>query len=113
MNRFTALSGYRIMWVMALFDLPVLSKGERSRATKFREALLDDGFVMMQLSCYIKFTAGREQADAVAKRIGERIPSGGKVDILFFTDTQYGNIKSYRGTGKSNRPAKPDQLQLF
>jgi hypothetical protein len=26
MAKFTALSGYRIMWVMALFDLPVLNK---------------------------------------------------------------------------------------
>ena len=37
----------------------------------------------------------------------------GKVDILFFTDAQYGNINSYRGKGKSPRPGVPDQLQLF
>ena len=45
---FSALSGYRIMWVMALFDLPVLSSDERKRATKFRESLLDQGFCMMR-----------------------------------------------------------------
>lgn len=58
---FRSLSGYRIMWVMALFDLPVLTPEERKRATKFREGLLDQGFCMMQFSCYLKFTAGKEQ----------------------------------------------------
>lgn len=113
MTEFTALSAYRIMWVMALFDLPVLSKEERSRATKFREHLLDQGFVMMQLSCYIKFTAGKEQADTVSAKIAAEVPVGGKVDVLFFTDAQYGNIKSFRGRGQSSKPAKPNQLQLF
>lgn len=101
------------MWVMALFDLPVLTTEQRSRATKFREYLLDMGFVMMQLSCYIKFTPSKEKADALAQKIGTEVPSGGKVDILFFTDAQYGNIQSYRGKGQSARPPKPDQLQLF
>lgn len=110
---FHSLSGYRVMWVMALFDLPVLTIDERRRATKFREFLLDQGFCMMQLSCYIKFTAGKDQADAVARRIGEVVPSGGKVDIIYFTDRQYEAIQSYRGVGQSSRPPKPDQLQLF
>lgn len=101
------------MWVMALFDLPVLTRKERGRATKFREYLLDQGFVMMQFSCYIKFTPGKEKADAVAAKVGVEVPPGGKVDILFFTDAQYGAIKSFRGRGQSNRPGKPDQLQLF
>lgn len=101
------------MWVMALFDLPVLTAEERKRATKFREHLLDQGFGMMQFSCYLKFTAGKEQAEALAGKIGAAVPAGGKVDILFFTDRQYETIKSFRGTGQRGRPGKPDQLQLF
>jgi CRISPR-associated protein Cas2 len=111
--KFLALSGYRVMWVMALFDLPVLTAEERKRATKFREYLLDEGFAMMQFSCYTRFTAGKEQADALAEQIGRNVPTGGKVDILFFTDRQYENIKSFRGRGQSSRPLKPTQLQLF
>jgi CRISPR-associated protein Cas2 len=101
------------MWVMALFDLPVLTSDERKRATKFREFLLDQGFCMMQFSCYIKYTAGKEQADGLAVKIGAEVPSGGKVDILFFTDRQYESIKSFRSGGQRDRPEKPDQLQMF
>lgn len=101
------------MWVMALFDLPVLTPEQRHRAAKFRNFLLDEGFCMMQFSCYIKYTAGKEQADALARKIGSEVPSGGKVDVLFFTDRQYENIRSFRSAGTRGRPEKPDQLQLF
>ena len=40
------------MWVMVVFDLPVLTKLERKRATQFRNDLLDEAFTMMQFSVY-------------------------------------------------------------
>lgn len=107
------LSGYRILWVMALFDLPVLTKPERKRATKFRAFLLDEGFVMMQFSCYLRFTAGKEQAETLTRRIGAHVPNPGKVEVIWFTDKQYQNIKSYRGRASQPRPSHPDQLALF
>jgi CRISPR-associated protein Cas2 len=110
---FVALSGYRIMWVMTLFDLPVLTPDERRNATKFREFLLDQGFCMMQLSCYIKYTAGKEQAEALTAKISAAVPEGGKVDVLFFTDRQYESIKSFYGEDHRRRPGRPEQLQLF
>ncbi|MGP0058489.1 MAG: CRISPR-associated endonuclease Cas2 [Beijerinckiaceae bacterium] len=113
MSANSLLSGYRVLWIMALFDLPVLTKPERKRATKFRQFLLDEGFMMMQFSCYIRFTAGKEQAEAITKRVGKAVPSSGKVDVIWFTDKQYENIQSFRGHGRESRPPKPDQLTLF
>ena len=37
------LSGYRLMWVVVMFDLPVVERAERKAATEFRNALLDMG----------------------------------------------------------------------
>lgn len=107
------LSGFRILWIMALFDLPVLTKPERKRATKFREFLLDEGFAMMQFSCYLRFTSGKEQAEVLTRKIGTAVPSPGKVEVLWFTDKQYQNIKSYRGREANSRPGRPEQLALF
>jgi CRISPR-associated protein Cas2 len=109
----SALSGYRIMWVMVVFDLPVLTKLERKKASRFRLDLLDEGFTMMQLSVYLRFTAGKEQAMALTERVGRKVPRDGKVDVLFFTDKQYQNIYSFRGKRDGPRPDKPDQLALF
>ncbi len=112
-SSFVTLSGYRVLWVLALFDLPVLTKAERKRATKFRKFLLDEGFTMMQFSCYLRFAASKEQAEAITKHIGRAIPKAGKVDVIWFTDRQYSAIQSFRGRADAPKPAKPDQLMLF
>ena len=113
MSRYVALSGYRILWVMALFDLPVLTPQQRKKANRFRHDLLNEGFTMMQLSCYIRFVAGKDQFEALAGRIGAITPAEGKVDLITFTDKQYGNVRSFRGAGTTHRPAKPEQLAFF
>jgi CRISPR-associated protein Cas2 len=33
----TRLSGYQLMWIFVMFDLPVGTKAEMRAATKFRE----------------------------------------------------------------------------
>ena len=107
------LSGYRLMWVMAMFDLPVLTKPERKRATGFRNFLLDQGFEMVQFSVYARFAPSRERADTLVKRIGRATPQDGKVDVLLFTDKQYEQIVSFRGKPGGPMPKKPEQLALF
>ena len=37
------LSGYRLMWMMVMFDLPVTDKAARKEYTRFRNFLLDNG----------------------------------------------------------------------
>jgi CRISPR-associated protein Cas2 len=108
-----SLSGYRIMWLFVVFDLPVLTKPERKRATKFRQSLLDEGFAMMQFSVYLRFTSGKEQIEALIRRIGRKVPQDGKVDVLSLTDQQYSAMTSFRGTSDKAKPRKPDQLALF
>lgn len=107
------LSAYRIMWVLTLFDLPVLTKVQRKRATNFRNKLLDLGFSMMQFSVYIHYAAGKEAATALAEEVGAAVPRAGKVDVLFFTDKQYESIRVFRGIADAPPPKKPGQLELF
>ena len=109
----TALSGYRIMWVFVLFDLPVGTKKERKAATRFRHALLDLGFEMSQFSVYLKFTAGKEQAEAVERQVEMAMPTSGKVHVVQITDKQYENIRTYRGRKREPSPKNPNQLALF
>jgi CRISPR-associated protein Cas2 len=107
------LSGYRLMWMIVMFDLPVLEKAERKAATDFRNALLDMGFEMSQFSVYMRFCSSQAQVDTYCKDIQSVLPTGGKVNILQFTDKQYERIISFQGR-KKNPPAKtPDQFDLF
>ncbi len=108
----TYLSGYRLMWIMVLFDLPVVTANERRKATQFRNFLLDNGFEMVQFSVYMRPCTGKEHVEKLAALIEKNMPSDGKVDILPFTDKQYENIITLRGKDKLKRN-NPLQYILF
>jgi CRISPR-associated protein Cas2 len=101
------------MWIFVLFDLPVGTKKERKAATAFRHTLLDLGFEMSQFSVYLKFSAGKEQAEALERRVEAAMPPSGKVHVVQITDKQYENIRTYRGRKREPSPKNPDQLALF
>jgi CRISPR-associated protein Cas2 len=107
------LSGYRIMWLMVLFDLPTLTADERKAASGFRNYLLDEGFQMAQFSVYLRCTPSKEAASAYVRRIETSLPPDGKIDILQFTDRQYENIICFRGKYRESNPQNPTQLLLF
>ncbi|MCC6376438.1 MAG: CRISPR-associated endonuclease Cas2 [Microbacteriaceae bacterium] len=108
----TELSGYRIVWMFTLFDLPVLTKAERRAATDFRKFLLKQGFQMAQLSVYLKYCRDKTQADRLAIRISNAVPEDGRLDILMLTDKQYENMITYHGRTRIKRE-NLNQLAFF
>ncbi|MDX3894204.1 CRISPR-associated endonuclease Cas2 [Pusillimonas sp.] len=101
------------MWMLVMFDLPVLEKAERKAATDFRNTLLDLGFEMSQFSVYVRFCTGPAQVDTYCKRVEAALPSGGKVNIIQFTDKQYERIISFHGAARQEPQKAPDQFNLF
>ncbi|WP_424511742.1 CRISPR-associated endonuclease Cas2 [Rhodoferax sp.] len=101
------------MWMIVMFDLPVVQKAERKAATDFRNALLDMGFEMSQFSIYMRFCTSTAQVETYCKQVEEVLPEGGKVNILQFTDKQYERILSFHGTTKQPANKTPDQFDLF
>ncbi len=109
----TQLSGYRLMWIFVMFDLPVGTKAQSRAATKFREFLLDQGFEKSQFSVYARFCNGKEQFEAYLRRIEADLPGHGDIHILTFTDRQYENIVRFSGQRRKRQKKNPDQLALF
>jgi CRISPR-associated protein Cas2 len=107
------LTGYRLMWVTVMFDLPVVGTTERKAAAAFRNTLLDLGFEMAQFSVYMRFCTSQGQIDTYCRRVEEALPEGGRVNILTFTDKQYERIISYVGKVKRLGKKSPDQYDLF
>lgn len=107
------LSGYRLMWIFVMFDLPVDTKSHARDATKFREFLLDQGFEKSQFSVYARFCNGKEQYETYLRRIEASMPAQGEVHILTFTDRQYENIVRFSGQRRRKSRKNPDQLALF
>lgn len=107
------LSGYRLMWIFVMFDLPVTTKEQARAATKFREFLLDEGFEKSQFSVYARFCNGKEQFETYMRRVESSLPDRGDVHILSFTDRQYENIIRFSGQRRRRQRKNPDQLALF
>ena len=105
------LSSYRLMWILALFDLPVQTKAERKLASKFRNDLLDLGFQMVQFSVYMKYCSSKESAETIIKKVKLAVPKYGNVKIITITDKQFQGIL-HLGTNEKV-PINNDQLALF
>ena len=101
------------MWMVVMFDLPVMEKAERKAATQFRNGLLDLGFEMSQFSVYMRMCTSQAQIETYCKRVEAALPQGGKVNILLFTDKQYERIITFHGHIKQPALKTPDQFDLF
>lgn len=108
-------NGWRIMWVLAIFDLPTQTKVQRKRYTDFRKILLRSGFTMMQYSVYIRNMPTIHQAEALVNKIGPLTPQQGQCAFVMITDKQYGMTKNFYGKVLSQEkiPKKYEQLILF
>ena len=106
-------SGFRLMWIMVMFDLPVTSKQDRQAATRFRNFLLDDGYQMSQFSVYLRFVGDRSKIPPYVKRVRQFAPENGMVSILFFTDKQLSETITIQKRTLKENPKKPEQLTLF
>ena len=100
------------MWLLVMFDLPVVEKEDRVAATRFRTFLLDEGFHMAQYSVYYRLLSGKDAASTMEKKIEQKIPQRGSVHILSVTDKQYENMRTFEGKRRENTK-KPEQLILF
>jgi CRISPR-associated protein Cas2 len=107
------LSGYRLMWMLVMFDLPVVTKPERKAANEFRLNLLDMGFLRSQLSVYMRFCTSHTQVQTYCQRVEQALPLGGQVNILQMTDKQYERIISFQGRKIMAAKKTPDQFDLF
>ena len=108
-----SISGYRLMWMLVMFDLPVGTKAERKTASGFRNLLLDEGFEMVQFSVYLRFVGERDKVDRHVRWISNNLPRAGKVDILFFTDKQFAESIFFENSGKVSIPGTPEKLLIL
>lgn len=109
----TFLSGYRLMWILVMFDLPTDTKPQRKAATRFREFLLDEGFERSQFSVYARFVNGKEGFQTRVNRIERALPQWGDIQILNFTDRQYRDIVHFSDQGRRTQRKNPQQLVLL
>ncbi len=111
--QFNRLSGFRAVWLFALFDLPVATKKDRRNYTRFRKALLREGFMMLQFSVYARYCRSEETAVWFRERIYGDLPPKGQVRLLSVTDKQFGKMEVFFGPETTPVEEPPLQFELF
>ncbi len=101
------------MWLLVMFDLPVVEREQQRSANQFRAKLMDDGYRRLQYSVYARPTPSMENTQVHMERLQGWIPPEGEVRALIITDKQFARMKVFYG-GKRKEPEKPPpQLLLF
>jgi len=107
------ISGFRAMWVVVLFDLPVGTKLQRKLAAEFRKQLQGDGFWMLQYSVYARPCPSEENASVHEARVEAWLPPQGHVRMLQLTDRQFGRMRCFQSGSGTASEAMPQQLEFF
>lgn len=77
-------------WLLVLFDLPVITRKERRAASKFRNDLLDNGYLMLQYSVYARCAVTLDKKARLINELRQMNPGTGNIQCLFITDAQWG-----------------------
>jgi CRISPR-associated protein Cas2 len=112
-DEYPLFSGYRAMWLFAMFDLPVVTKAQKKRAARFRRDLLLRGFTMLQYSVYARHCSSEAFADGITAEVRQVLPDDGQVRLVAITDRQFGKMEVYRGKRAGPTEQPPPQLMLF
>ncbi len=96
---------YKIMRLLCMFDLPVETGDEKRAYRQFRKNLIQEGFVMMQYSVYVRTCPNREYAQRMEKRIKKFCPPKGNVRLVSITEKQYEDMKIIVGSKNSMESA--------
>ncbi|WOV91523.1 MAG: CRISPR-associated endonuclease Cas2 [Candidatus Zeuxoniibacter abyssi] len=112
-DKYRLISGpFKVGWILVMFDLPVDTKKNRDKATKFRKSLLDDGYVMIQFSVYMRACPTYDRMKKHQFRLMKITPYGGNVRAIFITDKQWEKSISVTGERYNKRLRPTNQLEL-
>lgn len=104
----------KFMRVLLMFDVPTKTKKEQKYATRFRNALIKQGFFMMQFSVYMRICKGISSAKSAVERVRGILPPLGNVRTLIITEKQFDNMQILLGSvGFNERINEEKNLVLF
>ncbi len=83
------MNRYDRMKLICMFDLPTDSNEDKRAYRNFRKILIQNGFVMIQYSVYVRTCPNREFAKKFIPKIKEKAPIKGNVRLISITEKQY------------------------
>lgn len=80
-----------------MFDMPTITIEDRKNYSKFRDNLIDDGFIMIQYSIYVRICKNQDDITKHINRVKMFTPEKGNIRLLQITEKQYEQMIMLRG----------------
>ncbi|MCT1176477.1 CRISPR-associated endonuclease Cas2 [Pediococcus pentosaceus] len=80
------------MRLMIMFNLPVETAKQRKQYRQFRKSLINEGFLMIQYSVYVRVCVTKKSATLMENRIKTFLPENGTIQALTLTEKQYNDM---------------------
>lgn len=108
------MNGYRIMRVLLFFDLPTDSPRTRKDYRAFRKFLINQGFIMVQYSVYMRLVMNNSAANMTIAKVRRHAPPDGDIMALKITERQYVRMEYILGGGiRENTKFAGEQRLIF
>lgn len=104
---------YKNMRLMLLFDLPVITDAQKREYRIFRDNIIDDGFIMLQYSVYVRYCQNDSDADKHIERVKKMQPKYGNVRIIKITENQFTSMIVVQGETSEQEEVTTDEQLLF
>lgn len=103
----------RLMRIIVFFDLPTETGEDRRNYRKFRKALVNNGFIMLQESVYCRMISSPSVETSVKKMIKDNKPPKGLVQFLSVTEKQFAKMEYVVGEHSSEVIDNSDKVVIL
>ena len=103
----------RFMRIIVFFDLPTETGEDRRNYRKFRKALVNNGFIMLQESVYCRMISSPSVETSVKKMIKDNTPPKGLVQFLSVTEKQFAKMEYVVGEHSSEVIDNSDKVVIL
>ena len=107
------MGSLRFMRMVVFFDLPMETSEDRRRYRVFRQALMKNGFIMMQESVYCKLLTTPSVENSVRNMIQANKPSKGIVQTLMVTEKQFSKMEFIVGESRNDVVDSDERLVIL
>ncbi len=104
---------YKFMRLLIMFDLPMDNNQEKREYRIFRKFLIENGFLMLQYSVYVRICTNQTMANLYLKKINNNLPTDGNVRGLIITEKQYEKMKLFLGNKSKNESIITDKRLII
>jgi CRISPR-associated protein Cas2 len=106
-------SGYKRMWLVAMFDVPVTDAPARRAYRRLFAGLRRNGFLRLQYSVYARHFSSEAAARPILRSLQGLVPKGGEVRLLLVTERQYERMWIFQGRKRLDPERPLPQLILI